>query len=349
MTVSKEDLLKALRAVKEPLAAAVTNARVRKVRRVLNEDEPVDAGYEDVVEDVPAEDGTAEVGDKVVIQPTGDEITGEIVEVVEDAPEEEEVLEEEPVENRRRYRRVKNARILRNADGTRDVIVPVDEKKVTNVRRYKTRSVALNGSLPVDGAYAKTISTPDIGSLATVINKAKKYDELLLNATIEQSIDDAVKKALQKSGSGGGTSLNSSCTKKTCNTKQTAKQYRFRNYRRVRNEDGTIEIDVDLADAIPVVDPVAAVGDVAAPAIDSVVDPAADIAVDVPPVADTAIVSPVESVDIIVDGREVPLDNSRKYQRVRNASRPAVVKNESSLSDTFGLDVPSTFPSAENK
>ncbi len=330
MTVSREQLLKTIGAVKEPLSKVVNNVRtqrvVRLVRRVRNEDEtPIDDMMEEeVVEEAPAEEETvAEVGDTVVIQPTGEEITGEIVEVIpdEEAAAEEEIVDEEPVQNRR-YRRIKNARILHNADGTRDVLVPIDEKRVTNVRRYKTRTVTRNSGISVDGTYAKTISTPDAASWATTVNKARAYDRMLLNTSIEQSIDEALKKALSKNGI-------SNCKSGSCkNSRTISKVLRFNNYRRITNDDGTVSIEVNLGDGAEVANPI------------------------VPEVIEVPVVEPAtvpydgDNVEVVVDGREVPLDNARNHGVVRG--RQATVRNESVIFiDNAALEVPTTFPNHE--
>lgn len=343
MTVSRDDLLRCLQEAKKPLMAAVNNASrarrsarpVRVVRRIRNADGDIEEQIEEVDEEPVEEevDETVGVGDTVVIQPD-QEITGEIVEVVEEAPSDEVVEEveeeEEPVQNaRRRYRRVKNARILRNSAGGCDVLVPIETPqkpvyRTKNVRRYRTRTVTRNAGIPVDGTYAKTVSTPDVASWATVANKARRYDELLLNASIEQSIDDALKKALNKNGI-----TNNGC-KGRCTTNRRSNVLRFDRYRQVRNEDGTVSIEIDMTDARP---------------------------------ADTCGIpsDAADDVDVVVDGR--PIDNARaaRNRRIANARRIAAVRrirnlrqngqsvvyNESEVQETSGLDVPSTFPTAE--
>lgn len=339
MELSQEELLKAIGAVKEPLEAAITNARVRRVRRVRNAEE--DVIEEAPVEEEVVEEEAAEVGDTVVIEPTA-EITGEIVEVVEEAPaDEEEYVEEEvveePVQNRRLYRRIKNARIVRNDKGGCDVLVPVETKKkakpVKNIRRYKTRTVTRNAGadgFTAESAYAKLVPTQGVASWATTVNKARKYDALVqkatLNATIDKAIDDAVKKALDGV---------KNCSKGTCNSKATkgSGYKRFNNYRRVRNEDGTISIDIALDD-IGAGAPI----DVPAPVVDEGPIPADSM---------------VEDIDIVVDGRDVPLENRRasravrKNRAVHNEETEVVedvpVENAAGIIDC-GLDIPSTFP-----
>lgn len=347
MTVDRDALLRSLRAAKKPLMAAVNNAaRMRRptrrvVRRVRNADGDIE---EEVVEeptDVTSED--VGVGDTVVIKPK-DEIEGEIVEIVEESPADDEVIEEveeeeAPVQNvRRRYRRVKNARVLKNADGGCDVLVPVEPERTMyrtkNVRRYRTRTVTRNAGIPVDGTYAKTISTPDAASWATVANKARKYDELVMNANIEDALKKAVQDALQSNG------IANSCAKKTYNSRMR----RFKNYRRVRNEDGSIAIEIDLADAEPTGVNVTTGPD--APNIEDLrvrIDPEpSDVAID-SPISDAGL----DDDELLKNARRVRLANARRaaLRRIRNVRQnDATVYNEGGDQEMLGLDVPSTFP-----
>ena len=122
-----------------------------------------------------------------------------------------------------------------------------------------------------------------------------------------RSIDEALKKALAKNGVNN--SKSSAC--------KNAKVRRFRNYRRIRNEDGTVSIEVNIDEG------------------NDVPDVTHITAEPVEPVAEYV---PEENVDVVVDGRDVPLDNARTAKRVRNTA----VKNEGG---DAALDPPTTFPS----
>lgn len=253
MAISQEALLKALKNVRKPLETPVNNARLRRVlRRIRNEGEDLaDLGDIEELDDEGGEEdgGEVGVGDVVEVEiPQGTTVTAQIVdtEPQEEIVEETEIVDdgdegdddEEVVENRRQYRRVKNARIIRTKNGALDVLVPVassrcsggkcggGRKKVKNVRRYKVRSTRNAGYDP-ETAYAKKIPSDGIDSFATVVNKAKKYDRLVANATIDAAIDEAIKKALQANG--------------VANTASAPKKARpigkVRNTRRFFNED----------------------------------------------------------------------------------------------------------------
>jgi len=194
MSVNQEALLKALKNVREPLETAVTNARVRKVlHRLHNEDVDIGEGVEEFVEEV--DDGQeVNVGDYVEVAiPEGTTVTAKVVDTTpsEEFVEETEVIggdefEEEPVENVRRYRRVRNARVVRNRGGGVDVLVPVDStangcgskksKKVSNTRRYKVRTVTRNVGYEPESAYAKKIPSDGIDAIskASYIEMARK-------------------------------------------------------------------------------------------------------------------------------------------------------------------------------
>ena len=148
MTVSREDLLRCLREAKEPLVAAVNNAArtrraarpVRVVRRIRNADGEIEEQIEEVEEE-PVEtdsDETVGVGDTVVIQPD-QEITGEIVEVVEEEPADEMV--EDSVEL---FVAVENALLGKsiNHKAFKGEVTPV--YRPVSGDRYLARAVARN-------------------------------------------------------------------------------------------------------------------------------------------------------------------------------------------------------------
>ena len=152
---------------------------------------------------------------------------------------------------------------------------------------------------------------------------------------------------------------------------------RFKNFRRVRNDDGTIEIIIDTTDpGIPTDLPIDDTTDLAPveeniPASDvEMVESAEDLAAPVVD-ADADYVlppdSPVEGIDIFVDGEEVsslePIENRRRRLRVRNArrrrfARSRAVHNQDSQDHSQvnvnnaapvsegTLSIPSTFPNS---
>ena len=394
MAVSHEDLLKALKNVREPLETTITNARLRRVlRRVRNEGEGEDIeGFaEDELEEV--EDGAeVGVGDVVEVEiPRGTTVTAKVVdtepqeEIVEETEVVEPDFEEEEgdgdvVENRRQYRRVKNARIIRTKNGSLDVLVPVEgksccdkgcggRKKVTNVRRrYKVRSTRNAGYDP-ETAYAKKIPSDGIDSFATVVNKARKYDRLVANATIDAAIDEAIKKALQQNGI-----TNRSIAPKKV---QPTRMNKVRNYRRFFNDDEE-DAGVPVVSDAPFVDEdqnaiVIPLSDTEMTALaDELNDATEDAGEGDAPVADDVV---SENARRILNRRRFSrIRNSRQIRnsRIKNAMqrnqrmKSMPVRNEESeiletpvdtntnvvdmsvnnaASDLdFGLDIPSTFP-----
>ncbi len=404
MAVSQEALLKALKNVRKPLETAVTNARVRKVlRRLNNEDEGFDFGADEgEVEEIVEEDGGEEVGVGDVVEveiPEGTTVTAKVVdtepeeiveetEIVEGGDEGEGEGEEETVENVRHYRRVKNARVIRNKDGSLDVLVPVASKncggagcgakktgkKVTNVRRrYKVRTVTRNSGYEPESAYAKKIPGDGIDAIskATYIEmarKAKLYDRLVANATIDQAIEESIDKALKKQG--------------IANTRKARKSVRNLRRRSFRNEDGeytydfvdeAVEAPVDTAAAdAPFVDE--AQGAIVIPLSDAEMTTLADELDDA--AEDTAeveaeIEAPAEvEEDVISENARRILNKrlgrvARRVKNIRRAPKAKVVKNEAAVEekaeekaevadttvtvensavDICGLSLPSTFP-----
>lgn len=380
MAISNEELIKLLQESQK----SITNARIRR-RRVRN------AEGDDLPEefaDMPAEDADADAVDEgaaddtILLEVKTDQpVEVDSVEVVEDAGDAGEDVEdfvegeEEAVENRR-YRRIKNARLVRLRNGKMALVVP-RARRVKNVRRYRTRAVTRNLGFDggVDGTYAGTLKTDGIDSWATVENKARAYDRLVQKAAIKNTIDQAIQEAVKKATEEVG----------NCKTKNTRTRVRnargrflrFKNFRRVRNDDGTIEIIIDTADPgiptdLPIVDETTDLAPVEEniPAADvDMVDSAEDLAapvVDVDAEAEYVLPadSPVEGIDIFVDGEEVsslePVENRRRM-RVRNArnaarrryARSRAVHNQQSVNvnnaapATEGtLSIPSTFPNS---
>lgn len=402
MAVSQEALLKALKNVRKPLETAVTNARVRKVlRRLNNEDEGFDFGADEgEVEEIVEEDGGEEVGVGDVVEveiPEGTTVTAKVVDTEpEEIVEETEIVEggdegegeEETVENVRHYRRVKNARIIRNKDGGLDVLVPVpakncgggccgskSAKKVANVRRrYKVRTVTRNAGYEPEAAYAKKVPGDGIDAIskATYIEmarKAKLYDRLVANATIDQAIEESIDKALKKQG--------------ITNTRKARKSVRNLRRRSFRNEDGeytydfvdeAVEAPVDTAAAdAPFVDE--AQGAIVIPLSDAEMTTLADELDDAAEVVEET-AEAVEEVpaeveeDVISENARRILNKrlgcvARRVKNIRRAPKAKVVKNEAaveekaeekadvadttvtvenSAADICGLSLPSTFP-----
>lgn len=356
MSVTKKELAQALKELQPAITTAITNARRSvRFRRVRNEDEipteefieegEEDAGGEgDLVLEEPLElnleipEGTDLTEEDLVVVPA-DEVADAGAteeEIYEEAPAEEEIYEEEeePVQNYRRrvvncgkktkkYRKVKNAKIVRNDHGDLDILVPIEERRVTNVRRYKTRAITRNeDGLDVSGTYAKTIQTPGIAKvtkasengtfvdnarLAALINKAHKYDRAVLkndlNQELQKMVKEVVGKSLTGSNSGTQTSMNFARTGKKAPAK--SKTLRFDNgrYRAFKNEDGSVSIEINVEDG-------------------QVVDDA-----------------PVP-VDIAVEGDALPIGNRRVQAAVNNSSTEYV--------DMGVLEAPSTFPEKTN-
>ena len=405
MAVSQEALLKALKNVRKPLETAVTNARVRKVlRRLNNEDEGFDFDADEgEVEEIVEEDGGEEVGVGDVVEveiPEGTTVTAKVVdtepeeiveetEIVEGGDEGEGEGEEETVENVRHYRRVKNARIIRNKNGSLDVLVPVASKncgaagcgakktgkKVTNVRRrYKVRTVTRNSGYEPESAYAKKIPGDGIDAIskATYIEmarKAKLYDRLVANATIDQAIEESIDKALKKQG--------------IANTRKARKSVRNLRRRSFRNEDGEYTydevaeapVDTAVADA-PFVDEAqsAIVIPLSDAEMTTLADELDDAAEAVEETAEAVEEAPAEvEEDVISENARRILNKrlgrigrvARRVKNIRRAPKAKVVKNEAAVEekaeekaevadttvtvensavDICGLSLPSTFP-----
>lgn len=156
MGISRDALIKALKnaGTKE---TAVTNARRRtrvantgrKNRVVRNEDDELDELTDGELEEG-ADD--IEIGDDVIIELDPEEtveVSGTVVGLADDEGEDEDggdEYEEVATENlRRRYRKIKNARLVRNGRGGYTVLAPVTKKyrKVTKNSRWG-RIVARN-------------------------------------------------------------------------------------------------------------------------------------------------------------------------------------------------------------
>ena len=164
MSISREALIKALKSA-EVKETAVTNSRRGRVgrriarrRSVRNagddedeeeedvEDLPIDGDIEDDADDVDVEDeGVAEEGDVVLAK---------IVDVApEEAGEDDGEYEEVTTENlRRRFRKVKNARIVRNGRGGYTVLAPVS-KKYRKVKNSRWARLVRNADTALDGRY----------------------------------------------------------------------------------------------------------------------------------------------------------------------------------------------------
>lgn len=384
MAISNEELIKLLQESQK----SITNARIRRrrVRNAEGDDMPEDFA------DMPAEDAEAdavdegEANDTILLEVKTDQpVEVDSVEVVEDAGdvggdedfEDFEEGEEEAVENRR-YRRIKNARLVRLRNGRMALVVPRSAtRRVKNTRRrYRTRAVTRNLGFDggVDGTYAGTLKTEGIDSWATVENKARAYDRLVQKAAIKNTIDQAIEEAVKKATEGVDNCKTRNTRTKVRNAR--GRFLRFKNFRRVRNDDGTIEIIIDTTDpGIPTDLPIDDTTDLAPveeniPAADvDMVDSAEDLAAPVVDAEADYVLppdSPVEGIDIFVDGEEVsslePIENRRRM-RVRNArrrrfaARNRAVHNQQSEDKTVNvnnsaavsegtLSIPSTFPNS---
>lgn len=276
MSISREALIKALKEA-DVRETSVTNARrtssrfgrTARRRAVRNEDE--DEGESDVLDDV---DEDAGIGDKVVIELDPEEtaeVEGTIVDVVDDEGEEPE-YEEVATENlRRRFRKVKNARIVRNGRGGYSVLAPVTKKyrRVKNNRwaRLATR----NAGAGLDGRYSSTGDVPsgydepedayaselkgvdkpnwDAGAVENrrqrIINarKAKVYDAIVARARrirnqdeMTKNVQDIVLKTMKDKL--GDTAFSGSIgNKRVKNARKPIGLFRIKNYR-ILNAEG---------------------------------------------------------------------------------------------------------------
>jgi len=322
-----------------------------KARVVKNED---DITIEDDL-NVDETDQIAEVGDPVVVQPVDDPeaepVEGDIIEIIDDTEGDGSIVDEVPVlASRAKYRRVANAKIVKNADGTLSAVVPVAQVK--NARKTVANGVKYAPVMPSKDYATTETTTMESMSVKNMREKAAKYDALVRNAkaraianTIDQAIDDAVEEALKKKNASSGGLMNES-----------GKCRRFKNYRRIINADGTEEIEVDNIDS----------GMVVKNADINPSSPRPDIAVQDNEVADPPTVdAPVVEEESELDGNSPSSATSPQVEVVRNGrvansgcgpKRGKTAKNEKAVHNAasisvensdFGeaMDIPSTFPS----
>lgn len=283
MSISREALIKALKSA-ETQEATVTNARrtsrfgrTARRRAVRNEGDE-DEGESDVGDDI---DEDAGIGDKVVIELDPDEtaeVEGTIVDVIDDEEGEEPEYEEVATENlRRRFRKVKNARIVRNGRGGYTVLAPVTKKyrRVKNSRWSRLSTLNADG---LDGRYTSTGDVPsgydepedayaselkgvekpnwDAGAVENVrrqriINarKAKAYDAIVARArrirnaeqltkAVEETVDETLKKRLGGATNGGFVGSNNS--RRVKNGRKPIGSFRIKNYRVINAEGDDI-------------------------------------------------------------------------------------------------------------
>lgn len=359
-------VIEQLGATKESLAAVVNNARtrVRNVRRIIRT-RNADGEIEETIVEEPAEttDAATDIPEDAVIP------VSEIIEVIEEsavAPEEvggtEEIVEEVPaeeVQNVRRYRRIKNARIIRGANGRCDVVVPAEEapkRKVAN-RRYVRRVVSSNAGYKLlypDAIIAK--DTDDMGYIEYVpandpsgfstpakLNNYRTIRRAVSSNEMGESIGDDLSK----------TKKDLEDIKKTLDSLKNSRSFstgngrmRFRNYRTIRNEDGTMEIEIEVKDALP-------------PDGDAIGEGGfdADSPVDVSVVVDGVEVASSEDSapdDEMTENRRRGIINRaqiRAARNLRNQRMHAVHNTSGEETDiqnaapaTPALEIPSTFP-----
>lgn len=351
---------------KESLATVVNNARtrVRNVRRIVRT-RNADGEIEETVVEEPAtvDAGTAaDIPDDAVIP------VSEIIEVIEEsavAPSEidtEEIVEEVPaddVQNVRRYRRIKNARIIRSANGRCDVVVPAEEapRRKTANRRYVRRVVSSNAGYkllypdaiiaqPTDEmGYIEIVPASDPSGFNT---PAKLNNYRVVHRAVAQNVTggtgtnlDQTKQDLKEIKD----TLESLKNGRSYRTRNASGRMRFRNYRTIRNEDGTMEIEIEVKDALP-------------PDGDSGAD-FDDAPVDVTVVVDGVEVASSEDTEsnndeskstenrrrALRNARIVAARNRRNMRAARNRRTETHVHNASTSAPA--LDIPSTFPTTE--
>lgn len=398
MGISRDALIKALQSAETKKDAVVTNARrgrvvTRNARRrvVRNEDEDIDE-LDDLAEgDI--DEGTDDditIGDDVIIELDPEEtveVTGTVVGLAddEDDADDEPEYEEVSTENvRRRFRKIKNARLVRNGRGGYTVLAPVTKKyrKVTKNSRWnrvrneeggiqdKSTGDADTGYKP-EGDYAEVVKVPKDAidwngytenlRRQRIVNarKAKAYDAIVARArrirnedNLRNIIEDVVAEKLTKNSRSMKPAL------------QGRKYFKIKNYR-VINADGD-DITAETFEG----------GQQPQPGDEQVIQ----LELRLPGDAD---VQPNE-VQVDVAGEGVPQDNTQPSadpgmndqgqapvypvdervqncgrirnarRRIRNARRrysaihneDTVVNNASSV-DVAPLDVPSTFPESK--
>lgn len=392
MSISRDALIKALQSAETKKETVVTNARRGRVTRnarrrvVRNEEDELDDLTDGEIDEVEDEDDI-EIGDDVIIELDPEEtveVSGTVVgladEEVEDEDEEPE-YEEVSTENvRRRFRKIKNARLVRNGRGGYTVLAPVTKKyrKVTKNNRYRVRNEeggiqdkstgdADTGYKP-EGDYAEVVKVPKDAidwngytenlRRKRIVNarKAKAYDAIVARArrirneeNLRNIVEDVISEKLTQNARSSKPVLKG------------RKYFKIKNYR-VINAEGD-DITAETVEG----------GQPAQPGDEQVIQ----LELRLPGDAD---VQPNE-VQVDVAGEEVPQDNTQPSadpgmndqgqapvypvdenvqncgrirnarRRIRNARRryaavhneETVVNNASSV-DAAPLDVPSTFP-----
>lgn len=400
MSISRDALIKALKSA-ETKSATVTNARrgrtvtrnARRRRVVRNaEDDAADEELADLVDgdlDEGADDDI-NVGDDVIIELDPEEtveVTGTVVGLADedaDVDEEEPEYEEVSTENvRRRFRKVKNARLVRNGRGGYTVLAPVTKKyrKVTKNSRWgrvvarnedggiqdKSTGDADTGYKP-EGDYAEVVKVPKDAvdwngytenlRRQRIVNarKAKAYDAIVARArrirnedNLRNIIEDVVTEKLTKNSRSAKPALKG------------RSYFKIRNYRVMTNEGEDITSDtVDGGQAPQNDDQQIIQLEIAVPG-DVQIQPE-DIGVDVagveipqenaPETADPGMNDQGDQQFMAADENVQNCGRVRNARRrIRNARRrysavhneSTVVNNASSV-DAAPLDVPSTFP-----
>ena len=220
---------------------------------------------EDGLLEIEVVDDEAEVGDTVLVAPIVDgevvdtepEVLGEIIEIVETADDEPAV--EEVTENARkvRYQRIKNAKVTRNAKtGSYDVLVPITNaapkvmpKATPKPKRYQVinrKSCNTDGGRTIDDMNAGATYTPAFPAdqYAKITKNLARIDALIENTMgVKDKVKEEIDEALKETGV-------------TQNVQQPkGKRYvRTKNYRTVKNSDGTLEVVIDASAATDIPD-----------------------------------------------------------------------------------------------
>lgn len=234
---------------------AVTN----ELRKITSTPVKNDATPDDTLEVMGDGDGEATIGDIVEVAPTTEEgdvipdaapVTGEIVEIVETD------VDGNVTENsRKHYRRVQNCKMFRNSKGKIEAYVPVTvtnaapkapaKSKARYVRVINRKSCNTeDGGRTIDDMQAGVPYKPayPADQYATITKNLAHMSTLLENAlgvkeTTEKEIDEALKEK--------GITQNAAQPK--------GKRYvRTKNYRAVKNSDGTLEVIIDTTGATDV-------------------------------------------------------------------------------------------------
>jgi len=287
--------------------------------------EPVDdtATIGDVVEVAPVVDGE--------VDPEATPVTGEIVEIV---------VEDENgavVENKAQYRRVANAKVIRNATGGLECYVPVATKTTTANATPKapatsnTRYVRVANRKSCNENGGRTIADMQAGvpykpaypadQYATITKNIAQLNAMIENAIVKDTVKKEIDEALKETGI------------KTNAATPAGKHFvRTKNFRHVKNNDGTLEVIIDTAGAEDVSEQ-----DLAcftpAPITDG----------NTAPIEETlAIPTPPVSVEVVVDG--IPVATADTLNKAGTKQAATQTNNSGVANTTYNAYHPELQP-----